>query len=104
MQTNIEIARAAKMRPILEIAQKLDIPPGDVHQYGPWKAKVSLDHVRKNGDNPKGKLILVTAMTPTTAGEGKSTTTVGLGDGLNRIGKRAMICLREPSLGPCFGM
>ena len=104
MQTNIEIARAAKMRPILEIAQNLDIPPGDVHQYGPWKAKISLDHVRKNGDKPKGKLILVTAMTPTTAGEGKSTTTVGLGDGLNRIGKRAMICLREPSLGPCFGM
>ena len=104
MQTNIEIARAAKMRPILEIAQNLDIPPGDVHQYGPWKAKISLDHVRKNDDKPKGKLILVTAMTPTTAGEGKSTTTVGLGDGLNRIGKRAMICLREPSLGPCFGM
>jgi formate--tetrahydrofolate ligase len=104
MQTNIEIARAAKMRPILEIAQKLDIPPGDVHQYGPWKAKISLDHVTAAKKKPKGKLILVSAMTPTPAGEGKSTTTVGLGDGLNRIGKRAMICLREPSLGPCFGM
>jgi formate--tetrahydrofolate ligase len=87
MASDIEIARAAKMRPILEIAQNLDIPPGDVHQYGPWNAKISLDHVRKNGDKAKGRLIMVTAMTPTTAGEGKSTTTVGLGDGLNRIGK-----------------
>ncbi len=104
MQTNIEIARAAKMRPILEIAQKLDIPPGDVHQYGPWKAKIALDHVTAAKKKPQGKLILVSAMTPTPAGEGKSTTTVGLGDALNRIGKRAMICLREPSLGPCFGM
>jgi formate--tetrahydrofolate ligase len=104
MQTNIEIARAAKMRPILEIAQKLDIPPGDVHQYGPWKAKISLNQVALARKRPRGKLVLVTAMTPTPAGEGKSTTTVGLGDGLNRIGKRAMICLREPSLGPCFGM
>ena len=104
MQTNIEVARAAKMRPILEIAQKLDIPPGDVHQYGPWKAKISLDHVTAAKKKTQGKLILVSAMTPTPAGEGKSTTTVGLGDGLNRIGKRAVICLREPSLGPCFGM
>jgi formate--tetrahydrofolate ligase len=104
MQTNIEIARAARMRPILEISSRLEIPPGDVHQYGPWKAKISLDHVRRSASRPTGKLILVTAMTPTPAGEGKSTTTVGLGDGLNRIGKRAMICLREPSLGPCFGM
>jgi formate--tetrahydrofolate ligase len=104
MHSNIEIARAAKMRPIMEIASGLDIPPGDVHQYGPWKAKISLDHVRNVAARPNGKLILVTAMTPTTAGEGKSTTTVGLGDGLNRIGKAAVICLREPSLGPCFGM
>ncbi len=104
MLSNIEIARAAKMRPILEIAENLDIPPGDVHQYGPWKAKISLDHIEGRAGKPDGKLILVTAMTPTPAGEGKSTTTVGLGDGLNRIGKRAMICLREPSLGPCFGM
>jgi formate--tetrahydrofolate ligase len=104
MQTNIEIARAAKMRPILEIAGNLDIPPGDVHQYGSSKAKISLDHIRNRADRPDARLILVTAMTPTPAGEGKSTTTVGLGDGLNRIGKRAMICLREPSLGPCFGM
>jgi formate--tetrahydrofolate ligase len=104
MLSNIEIARAAKMRPILEIAHGLDIPPGDVHQYGPWKAKVSLDHVASRKKRPNGKLILVTAMTPTPAGEGKSTTTVGLGDGLNRIGKKAMVCLREPSLGPCFGV
>ncbi len=104
MQSNIEIARSAKMRPIQEIALGLGIPAGDIHQYGPWKAKISLDHIGSRSDGPDGKLILVTAMTPTPAGEGKSTTTVGLGDGLNRIGKRAMVCLREPSLGPCFGM
>jgi formate--tetrahydrofolate ligase len=104
MPSNIEIARAAKMRPIQEIALGLGIPPGDVHQYGPWKAKISLDHIGARADGADGKLILVTAMTPTPAGEGKSTTTVGLGDGLNRIGKKAMVCLREPSLGPCFGM
>ena len=102
MPSNIEIARAAHMRPVQDIALDLGIPPGDIHQYGPWKAKIALDHV--GGERPEGKLILVTAMTPTPAGEGKSTTTVGLGDGLNRIGKRAIICLREPSLGPCFGM
>jgi formate--tetrahydrofolate ligase len=104
MQSNIEIARSAQMRPIHEIALGLGIPAGDIHQYGPWKAKISLGHIGSRSDGPDGKLILVTAMTPTPAGEGKSTTTVGLGDGLNRIGKRAMVCLREPSLGPCFGM
>ena len=104
MKTNIEIARAAKMRPILEIALDLGIPPGAVHQYGPWKAKIALDEIAGRAGGPDGKLILVTAMSPTPAGEGKSTTTVGLGDGLNRIGKRAFVCLREPSLGPCFGM
>jgi formate--tetrahydrofolate ligase len=104
MPSNIEIARAAKMRPIQEIALGLGIPAGDVHQYGQWKAKISLDHIGARAGGRDGKLILVTAMTPTPAGEGKSTTTVGLGDGLNRIGRRAMVCLREPSLGPCFGM
>jgi formate--tetrahydrofolate ligase len=104
MATNIELARAAKMRPIQEIALDLGIPPGDVHQYGPWKAKISLDHIAQRANGRTGKLILVTAMTPTPAGEGKSTTTVGLGDALNRIGKRAIVCLREPSLGPCLGM
>jgi len=104
MKSNIEIAREAKMRPIGEIADKLGIPGEDVHPYGRYKAKISLDHIKERSKGPTGKLILVTAMTPTPAGEGKSTTTVGLGDGLNRIGKKAMICLREPSLGPCFGM
>ena len=104
MQSDIEIARAAKMRPITEISSKLDILPGDVHQYGSWKAKISLENVGKNSTRPSAKLILVTAMSPTPAGEGKTTTSVGLVDSLNGIGKRAMICLREPSLGPCFGM
>jgi formate--tetrahydrofolate ligase len=104
MKSDIEIAREAKMQPINEVADKLGVPGDAVMQYGPWKAKVSLDHIASLSDQPDGKLILVTAMTPTPAGEGKTTTTVGLGDGLNRIGKKAMICLREPSLGPCFGM
>ncbi len=104
MSSDIEIARAAKLRPINEIAQKLAIDPDAVFAYGPNKAKISLDYINKIKGNKNGKLILVTAMTPTPAGEGKTTTTVGLGDGLNRIGKKAVICLREPSLGPCFGM
>src|SRR4051794_1804374 len=104
MASNIELARAAKMRPIQEIALNLGIPPGDVHQYGPWKAKISLDHIAGRSNNADGKLILVTAMSPTPAGEGKTTTTVGLADALHRIGRRAIVCLREPSLGPCLGM
>ena len=104
MPSNIEIARTAKMRPIQEIAQNLGVPPDDVYQYGPWKAKVSPDNLGPRPDGSEGKLVLVTAMTPTPAGEGKSTTTVGLGDALNSIGKKAMVALREPSLGPCFGM
>ena len=104
MSSDIEIARAAKLKPINEIAQKLAIDPDAVFAYGPNKAKISLDYINKIKGNKNGKLILVTAMTPTPAGEGKTTTTVGLGDGLNRIGKKAVICLREPSLGPCFGM
>ena len=104
MASNIELARAAKLLPIQDIALNLGIPPGDVHQYGPWKAKISLDHIASRSNDANGKLILVTAMSPTPAGEGKSTTTVGLGDALNRIGRRAIVCLREPSLGPCLGM
>jgi formate--tetrahydrofolate ligase len=104
MQSDIEIARAAKMLPIAEIASRLGIPSDALEPYGRTKAKVSLGFVHGLADKPDGKLILVTAMTPTPAGEGKTTTTVGLGDGLNRIGKRAAIALREPSLGPCFGM
>jgi formate--tetrahydrofolate ligase len=104
VSSDIEIARAAKLKPINEIASKLGITAESVFAYGPHKAKVSLDFINKIKANKNGKLILVTAMTPTPAGEGKTTTTVGLGDGLNRIGKKAVICLREPSLGPCFGM
>src|SRR5687768_5611300 len=103
-QSDIEIERKVTLKPIEEVAAKLDIQRRELLHYGPYKAKLSLDFVRSLGNRPDGKLILVTAVTPTPAGEGKTTTTVGLGDGLNRIGKRAVICLREPSLGPCFGM
>ncbi len=103
-KSDIEIAREATMQPITEVAAKLDIPSDSLLQYGPHKAKLSFDFIRSLEDRPDGKLILVTAITPTPAGEGKTTTTVGLGDGLNRIGKRAVMALREPSLGPCFGM
>jgi formate--tetrahydrofolate ligase len=92
------------MQPIEEIAAKLDIPRAEILQYGPHKAKVSFDFIDTLKDRPDGKLILVTAITPTPAGEGKTTTSVGLGDALNRIGKKVVICLREPSLGPCFGV
>ena len=104
MKTDIEIARAAKMQPIVQVAQKIGIPEDSVINYGKYKAKVSLDFIDSLKDKSDGKLILVTAMTPTPAGEGKTTTTVGLGDALNAIGKKTIICLREPSLGPCFGM
>jgi formate--tetrahydrofolate ligase len=103
-QSDIEIAQAAKMRPIGEIAAKLGIPDEALSPYGRYKAKVGLDYVGSLKDRPDGKLILVTAITPTPAGEGKTTTTVGLGDALNHIGKNAILCLREPSLGPSFGM
>ena len=83
---------------------KLGIEPRDLLLYGHYKAKISLDYLRTLESRPNGKLILVTAITPTPAGEGKTTTTVGLGDALNKLGKRALICLREPSLGPCFGV
>lgn len=101
---DIEIARRSKMLPIEQIAAKLDIADDDLEHYGKYKAKVSLDFYRRLENKPAGKLILVTAITPTPAGEGKTTTSIGLCDGLNRIGKKASVCLREPSLGPCFGM
>ena len=104
MKSDIEIARASTMKPIVEVASKIGIPQDSVLNYGNYKAKISLDFIKSLEKKPDGKLILVTAMTPTPAGEGKTTTTVGLGDGLNAIGKKAIICLREPSLGPCFGM
>ena len=103
--TDIEIARAAELRPIQPLAQeKLCLAADELVPYGHDKAKVSLDVLAARAGNPDGRLVLVTAVTPTPAGEGKTTTTVGLGDALSRIGQRAMICLREPSLGPCFGM
>jgi len=102
--SDIEIARQAKMKPIREIAGKLNIAEEHLIPYGHTKAKVSMDFVKSLKGKPDGKLILVTAINPTPAGEGKTTTTVGLGDGLNRIGKKTIICLREPSLGPCFGV
>lgn len=104
-KSDIEISQAAVMRPILDVAKdKLGIDAEDLVPYGHYKAKVSLDYIDSLEGKPDGKLILVTAITPTPAGEGKTTTTVGLGDALNRIGKNAIMCLREPSLGPCFGM
>ena len=103
-KSDIDIAQAAAMRPIGEIAGKLGIPDDELSPYGRYKAKISLDYVRSLADRPNGRLIVVTAITPTPAGEGKTTTTVGLGDALNHIGKKAILCLREPSLGPCFGV
>ena len=102
--SDIEIARAARMKPIAEIAAGLGIAGEQLHPFGHTKAKLSFDFIDGLEGRPDGKLVLVTAITPTPAGEGKTTTTVGLGDGLNRIGKKAIICLREPSLGPCFGV
>ncbi len=104
VKSDIEIAREAKMKPIAEVGAKVGVPADALLNYGPYKAKVSFDFIDSQKDKKDGKLILVTAISPTPAGEGKTTTTVGLGDGLNRIGKKAMMCLREPSLGPCFGV
>ena len=103
-KSDIEIARGANKKPIMEIGAKLGIPSEHLLPYGHDKAKVSAEYIRQVKSNPDGKLILVTAINPTPAGEGKTTTTVGLGDGLNRIGKKAMICIREASLGPNFGI
>ncbi|MEI6572810.1 MAG: formate--tetrahydrofolate ligase [Alphaproteobacteria bacterium] len=103
-KTDIEIAREAKKKPIMEIGAKLGIPADDLLPYGHDKAKVSQSFIKSIQGRPEGKLILVTAINPTPAGEGKTTTTVGLGDGLNRIGKKAIVCIREASLGPNFGM
>ncbi len=103
-KSDIEIAREAKMLPIQQIGAKLDIPEKDLLPFGHDKAKISAEFIKAQRDGSDGKLILVTAINPTPAGEGKTTTTVGLGDGLNALGKKAMICIREASLGPCFGM
>ncbi|UCE63889.1 MAG: formate--tetrahydrofolate ligase, partial [Nitrospirota bacterium] len=105
VKSNIEIANQAKLKPITEIAEgKLGIQPEYLEPYGRYKAKVPLHYINSLQDRPNGKLILVTAMTPTTAGEGKTTTLIGLTDALNRIGHKTIAAVREPSLGPCFGM
>src|SRR3954471_1059085 len=104
-KSDIEISQSATKRLILDVARdKLGIGPEHLEPYGHYKAKVSMEYIKGLESRPNGKLILVTAITPTPAGEGKTTTTVGLGDALNHIGKKAILCLREPSLGPCFGM
>jgi formate--tetrahydrofolate ligase len=104
-KSDIEISQAAKKRPIIDLArERLGIGPENLEPYGHYKAKLSMDFVKSLASKPNGKLILVSAITPTPAGEGKTTTTVGLTDALNHIGKKAMLCLREPSLGPSFGM
>jgi len=103
--SDIEIAQAAQKQPIIDlVGRTCGIGPEHLVPYGHYKAKLSLDFIRSLADKPEGRLILVTAISPTPAGEGKTTTTVGLGDALNRIGKKSIVCLREPSLGPCFGV
>ncbi len=102
--SDIEIARAAKKIHIRDVAAKINIPEENLIPYGHDAAKINFDFIEKSQSNPDGKLILVTAINPTPAGEGKTTTSVGLNDGLNKIGKKSIVCLREPSLGPCFGM
>ena len=102
--SDIEIAQAARPQPIVEVAKKLGISEDELECYGKYKAKVLPEVLREREKKPDGKLVLVTAITPTPAGEGKTTTSVGLADGLNKIGKRACVALREPSLGPSFGV
>ncbi len=102
-RSDIDIARSVQLRPITDVAADLGLDPAHVEPYGAYKAKVRLDALARLADRPDGRLVLVTAMTPTPAGEGKSTTTVGLGDAFRRLGRRAIVALREPSLGPCFG-
>lgn len=103
MMTDIEIAQGANMLPIEEIAEKIGLSRKEISLYGDYKAKIDLNKI-KNLPDKKGKLILVTAISPTPAGEGKTTTSIGLGDALAQLGKNVMLCLREPSLGPVFGV
>ena len=104
MKSDIEIAQAANMIPIWEVAEQLNIPKDELEMYGKYKAKLGDELWDRVKDNPDGKLILVTAINPTPAGEGKTTTSVGLGQAMGKLGKKAVIALREPSLGPCFGI
>ncbi len=104
MKTDIQIAQETKMLPIKEVAASIGIKEDDLELYGKYKAKISDDLINESKNNKDGKLILVTAINPTPAGEGKTTTSVGLGEAFGRLGKKALIALREPSLGPCFGI
>ena len=104
MKTDIEIAQEAEMLPIKEVAQRVGLQEDDLELYGKYKAKISNEYYESIKDNEDGKLILVTAINPTPAGEGKTTVTVGLGEAFGRLNKKAVIALREPSLGPCFGI
>ena len=104
MKTDIEIAQEAKLDPIVDVARKIGIEPDDLELYGKYKAKISDEYIERIQDNPDGKLILVTAINPTPAGEGKTTTSVGLGQAFGKMGRKAILALREPSLGPCFGI
>ena len=104
MLTDVEIAQSAQMKPIKEIAAKVGLEEDDLELYGKYKAKISLEAIARSKDNKDGKLVLVTAINPTPAGEGKTTTTVGLADGMQKLGKKVMVALREPSLGPVFGV
>lgn len=104
MKTDIQIAQEARMEPIVRIAEKLSIPEEELELYGKYKAKISDTALEQAGNRPKGKLVLVTAVNPTPAGEGKTTTSVGLGQAFGKLGKQAVVVLREPSLGPCFGL
>ena len=103
-KSDIEIAQEAEMLPIMQVAKSAGIDEKYVEQYGKYKAKIDYANLAKNGKGKSGKLVLVTAITPTPAGEGKTTTTIGLADGLKRIGKDVVVALREPSLGPVFGI
>ena len=104
MKTDIEIAQQAEMEPIVKVAERIGVSVDDLELYGKYKAKISDEYLKSIEGNPDGKLILVTAINPTPAGEGKTTTTVGLGEAFGRMNKKAIIALREPSLGPCFGI
>ena len=104
MRSDIEIAHSAKLLPIREIAAKLGIPEEQYEQYGRYKAKLTEDYLKSIQDRKDGRLILVTAINPTPAGEGKTTISIGMADAFNRLGKKVMLALREPSLGPCFGV
>ena len=104
MLTDVEIAQSAKMKPIKEIAEKVGLDEDDLELYGKYKAKISLEAISQLKEKENGKLILVTAINPTPAGEGKTTTMIGLSQALNKLGKKSVVAMREPSLGPCFGV